>query len=507
MIDLLKKPGSLNRFEFWAATTIFVFAVFFQLSAALSGHAAPGEKFSFEDAGVPFNYYQHYFWPTLFRYAILYIAFLVLNFVAVPRILARRGLPLQILLVLLVAVLTGVGFGITDTYFKAYLFPRFSSLDRAHAYMFQRSFLYTCWLLLIFAFYTILKLSGSYLLTNTESLRQKYGFVTSGGLTAFVLWIISIFFMLVGEADREAVAIWAILPPSAIFMFWYGIYSLIPASLKKRKPFRAYLGRAFLVLVITVFPVCALATLLAGEGEPGMMIGVFNAFFQLLITVPATWTYYRRMTKGSEELHSLRERLGQSDAHFDFLRSQINPHFLFNALNTIYGTAIQEKAERTGEGIQRLGDMMRFMLQENMQDQIALSREIDYLNNYISLQKLRTDPNPGISIKAEIEEGVYPVRIAPMLLIPFVENAFKHGISLREPSYIKVTLELRDHTLFFDVHNSRHQRPEHDPEQHRSGIGLDNVRQRLQLLYPGRHELITRETGRDYFVHLTIVLS
>jgi two-component system, LytTR family, sensor kinase len=203
----------------------------------------------------------------------------------------------------------------------------------------------------------------------------------------------------------------------------------------------------------------------------------------------------------------LKRELGQSAANFDFLRSQINPHFLFNALNTIYGTAIQEKAERTSEGIEKLGDMMRFMLQENMQEKISLNREIEYLNNYISLQKLRTDPNPIVTIEAHVEQVVNGIQIAPMLLIPFVENAFKHGISFREPSHIKVNLEVKETTLFFDVYNSKHQKQEADPEKDKSGIGLNNVKQRLQLLYPAKHEIIIRETGKEFFVHLTIQLS
>jgi sensor histidine kinase YesM len=94
-----------------------------------------------------------------------------------------------------------------------------------------------------------------------------------------------------------------------------------------------------------------------------------------------------------------------------------------------------------------------------------------------------------------------------MLLIPFVENAFKHGISLREPSHIRVTLDVKDQVLYFDVNNSKHHKPENDPEKDKSGIGLNNVKQRLQLLYPARHELIIRETSREFFVHLTIQLT
>ncbi len=93
-----------------------------------------------------------------------------------------------------------------------------------------------------------------------------------------------------------------------------------------------------------------------------------------------------------------------------------------------------------------------------------------------------------------------------MLLIPFVENAFKHGISLQHPSYIKVTLQTKDKTLYFDVHNSIHIKPDNDPEKFKSGIGLQNVKQRLALLYPNNHELIIRESAKEFFIHLTMQL-
>ena len=94
-----------------------------------------------------------------------------------------------------------------------------------------------------------------------------------------------------------------------------------------------------------------------------------------------------------------------------------------------------------------------------------------------------------------------------MLLIPFVENSFKHGISLRESSYIRVTLEIKDNTLYFDVSNSKHSKQDNDPEKDKNGIGLENVKQRLQLFYPNKHELVIRDTPKEFFVHLTIQLA
>jgi LytS/YehU family sensor histidine kinase len=246
---------------------------------------------------------------------------------------------------------------------------------------------------------------------------------------------------------------------------------------------------------------------ITGDEDDGFGLGLFNLVCQLLITAPLSWVLFKRRLRGNEEVSALQTKLGQSTANLDFLRSQINPHFLFNALNTIYGTAMQENAERTRDGIEKLADMMRFMLQENTQEKIPLAREIEYLNNYISFQKLRTDPNPSVRIQAEIAQPVGLVRIAPMLLIPFVENAFKHGISLREPSHIILSLDVKENTLYFDVHNSKHTRSEKDPERDKSGIGLANVRQRLLQLYAAKHELVIRETAKEFFVHLTLRLG
>ena len=150
---------------------------------------------------------------------------------------------------------------------------------------------------------------------------------------------------------------------------------------------------------------------------------------------------------------------------------------------------------------------MRFMLQENMQDKILLSRDVEYLKNYILLQKLRTSISDKVDIQDLIEDQDNNLQITPMLLIPFVENAFKHGISLISPSHIKISLQTKDDTLYFDVYNSIHIKPANDPEKGQSGIGLENVKQRLQLLYPGRHDLVIRENANDFFVHLTLQLD
>ena len=144
------------------------------------------------------------------------------------------------------------------------------------------------------------------------------------------------------------------------------------------------------------------------------------------------------------------------------------------------------------------------MLYDNMQDSIPLVKEVHYMRNYIDLQKLRTQASDKIRIDTMLEEAGCQHSVAPMLLIPFVENAFKHGISLIRPSWIKVSLTCTPDSIYFDVYNSLHESMQKDPEQENSGIGLDNVRQRLALLYPKRHELTIHQSQTEYFIHLTI---
>jgi LytS/YehU family sensor histidine kinase len=224
----------------------------------------------------------------------------------------------------------------------------------------------------------------------------------------------------------------------------------------------------------------------------------------LWVVTPLSLVIFVRRKDKIFELRGLQQALGQSEADLQFLRSQINPHFLFNVLNTLYGTALQEEALRTAGGIQQLGDMMRFMLHDNHQDKIPMSKEVEYLKNYIALQQLRTDSSPQIRIETAIDEVLPDAMIAPMLLIPFVENAFKHGISLREPSWVNIRLQGEGKKMLFEIRNSVHARQGDDPEKSRSGVGLKNVLHRLNLLYPGKHAFFVNQDDREFFVQLMI---
>ncbi|HEY1024702.1 MAG TPA: histidine kinase [Sphingobacteriaceae bacterium] len=502
MKDFIIKPDQLRRIELWAATTIFVFVVFFLVTNLVST-----PEWQFNKAKMPFDYYDNYFYPQLVRYILMFGAFLLLNFKVVPALMEGQRQWLSILILAAVFGLTGIILGITDTHIRQYLFPKYNDEQTFYNAMFQGAYVKTLWILILFGLYTVIKHASIFLLSNAGAISTKYRMVTRDSLIAFVLWMISLFILLVGGIEEEILVCWIILIPFAISYYCLSSYTLLPAAFRKGKPFRIYLLQTVGILLLSYLPIAFLLMLFTHNEGLAFGFSFFNAAFQLLFTAPLSWLMFKRRQQGNEEIFVLKKELGRSNAKLDFLRSQINPHFLFNALNTIYATAINEKAERTGEAIEKLGDMMRFMLHENVQDKISLARETEYLDNYIGLQKLRTEHNPALRIDTQIDQNVELLSIAPMLLIPFVENAFKHGISFREASHIRVAMEVKEKTLYFDVYNTKHDKQGNDPERNKSGIGLNNVRQRLQMLYPGKHELVIRETGKEFFIHLTVQLS
>jgi len=187
-------------------------------------------------------------------------------------------------------------------------------------------------------------------------------------------------------------------------------------------------------------------------------------------------------------------------AELKFLKSQINPHFLFNCLNTIYSLAHKHSAQ-TENAIIKLSTIMRYMIYESNEDKVQLQDELQYLQDYIDIQRLRLPSG----IQVEYRECGSPdgLWIEPMLLIPFVENAFKHGISYTDHSFISITVTIEQQVVRLLVKNSLF--PQRVGEQ--GGIGLQNVLKRLELLYINKHEVTITEAEHQFIADLKIVLK
>jgi two-component system LytT family sensor kinase len=341
-----------------------------------------------------------------------------------------------------------------------------------------------------------------------EDRRQHFRILISNQLSLLALIYFSGFPLLLifsgpYALGQSTVVMYFLVIPAIIVLVMVNVYGLFPLRSDPSYPRSKFIVRLLFATALAAVPVIFLQR---AEIEGRGLFFFGGWIFQLGIITPVSWAIYRQRKDRILQLRGIETELKRSEADLQFLRAQINPHFLFNTLNTLYGTALEEGSRRTAQGIQMLGDMMRFMLHENHLDTIPLSREISYMENYITLQKLRMQSSPNIRIETAIVAG-FDHRIAPMLLIPLVENAFKHGISLVYDSWIKIELEGDDQQIQFTVRNSVHPLREHDTEQTRSGIGLNNVVDRLKLLYPGAYQLSARQQGNEFFASLSLKLQ
>jgi two-component system LytT family sensor kinase len=183
-----------------------------------------------------------------------------------------------------------------------------------------------------------------------------------------------------------------------------------------------------------------------------------------------------------------------------FLKSQINPHFLFNTLNNIYSLAAVQ-SEKTAEAVMKLSSIMRYVLTEVKNDCVPLEKEILFITHYIELQKLRLTDKTKVDFTVTGE--TFGKQISPLLFLPFVENAFKYGISTRELSPVIILLEIKNTDLYFTVKNNKHTSTLIKPANN-TGIGIENARRRLELLYKNRYQLDITEDLTTFTVNLNI---
>ncbi|MVM31773.1 sensor histidine kinase [Spirosoma sp. HMF4905] len=191
----------------------------------------------------------------------------------------------------------------------------------------------------------------------------------------------------------------------------------------------------------------------------------------------------------------------QLKAELQQLKAQIHPHFLFNTLNSIYSLAIRND-ERTADTIVKLSEFMRYIIRDAHRDKVPLSTEVNYIANYIDLQKARL--RDAVQIDYQLEGDQNRLQIAPLLLFSFIENAFKYGVSPEEDSLIIIHLSIQDERLRLYVANNK---VDVNQLEKSTTVGLKNARERLRLLYPNAHELVIEDTPMHYRVTLTLTLS
>ena len=225
---------------------------------------------------------------------------------------------------------------------------------------------------------------------------------------------------------------------------------------------------------------------------PVIIINAISLWFLALVS-SILWMGYNRLKQTESERLS---------AQIASLKSQINPHFLFNTLNNIYATAI-DTAPKAADMVDKLSEMMRYTMRDIQKDLVPLEDEINYSNNFIELQKVRLDRS--VVLDYTIPDEVPHLQVAPMLLIPFIENAFKHGVNSEQKSRITISLKVNGTELLLIVTNNKVDVQKDTVE--RSGLGIENTKHRLNLIYPSKHLLVIKETAKTFSVSLHIDLQ
>lgn len=227
---------------------------------------------------------------------------------------------------------------------------------------------------------------------------------------------------------------------------------------------------------------------------------LMRMIFQLLFYA-AIGTSYRLISDRMKEDEQVKEQENERlKSELSFLRSQISPHFMFNVLNSVVSLS-RRKPEMVEPVVVKLSELMRYMIYETNDSIVPISKELAYLESYIDLQKIRFGDDIQIDFKHEL--GPKSSQIEPMLLIPFVENAFKHGVGFIENPTIEIELKDSAKELYFKVANKKGASI-NEIKDESSGIGLANVKRRLELLYPTNHRLEVLDSGSDFIISLTI---
>jgi sensor histidine kinase YesM len=288
---------------------------------------------------------------------------------------------------------------------------------------------------------------------------------------------------------------------------YYNVYHLIPKYLVEKK-FLLYIG--FLLLVVFIVTPLEVFFIYAKSGNypemraqilDNLNLAFFPNFFVLSTStiVKITIDWYTNI----REKQQLMTETMQSELRF--LKSQINPHFLFNTLNSLYALTLK-KSDLAPDIVLKLSEMMRYMLYECNEKWVPLRKEVNYIANYLELERIRQSNR--VDINFEVVGNVSDQKIAPLMFIPFIENCFKHGLGNQiSKGFVDIRLAVRSGDLDLRIENSKAEAMPKQLHPRSGGIGLVNVRRRLDLLYPGRYKLTVDDAPTTYTVNLHLKLE
>ncbi len=290
-------------------------------------------------------------------------------------------------------------------------------------------------------------------------------------------------------------------------MTYFTAYFLLPKYFLKKK-YSTFIILLLITTTIGAFSIRAIEFYWSGPlflpFDVGDVLCTYKMFYKVLDNVYiASLVVIIKLMQQFIQKEKVNQNLSRQklQAELQLLKNQLQPHFLFNTLNNLYGLVLT-KDELAGDAVLKLSSLLSYMLYESEEQYISLRKEIKHLNEYIELEKMRY----GDRLTLEFEEVITDdqILVAPLLLIAFLENSFKHGPSSTEKkAWIKILIRGDERNLYFQVENSIEAEVEQKSSRTYSGIGLKNVKKRLELLYPGRHELEIQK-NTSYLVKLNL---
>ena len=293
--------------------------------------------------------------------------------------------------------------------------------------------------------------------------------------------------------------------PGFVVLVYTLLYFLVPKYLLPRKFFYFFMG-LFIILAV-----CFLYINLAQFSFPGsfpsrgkqssvganIMPFIHVAGIALLLKLLTSLYQQKNQTLEAEKQ--------KAEAELQCLKAQLHPHFLFNTLNSLYAHTL-EASPKSPEIVMKLSELLRFMIYEGKSSKIPLTKEVHLIENYIALEKFRYGDRLDVSVTISGNIGEY--QIAPLLLLPFLENAFKHGTSNQlEQCWISLNLSVEDSVIYFKLVNSIEPGKENDDPVNAGGLGLQNVKKRLELLYKNQHSYTAKKLEDVFVVDLIMNLE
>ena len=288
----------------------------------------------------------------------------------------------------------------------------------------------------------------------------------------------------------------AILSITAVVVYC-NLYVLMNLYFFKNKK-----GHYFLLLIILILTGAAILTLALPTKHPSFSAPFYQNCINLVgfIIITSSLRFYREINRRQIKLVELQNK--QLQTELSLLKAQVNPHFLFNTLNNLYGLILQDKTKKAAEITLRLSDLMRYLLETSKAEKVSLNSEIKFINDYLEVEKIRIDKSSDVFF--EVSGLEKDVLVAPMLFIPIVENIFKYG-KFQKNDCATISLAIQGNELFFEARNTIGTNAVIASEK--SGTGLESLRKRLNIIYPNRHSLNIEDDKKIFKVTLQIIFQ